>query len=291
MNKYKKLILLSSVFMLSKLCVASEIIHTPKLSAPYDPNAVYVSALLDLVLSKIETPYKIRYTKLPMLQGRAIEEAAKKNGLVDVLWSMTTTEREKKLIAIKIPIDKGLLGWRIPLVKKNKAEILNNVKDINDLKRFTAGQGHDWPDTEILRRNNMRVVTSWDYETLFSMLGDNRFDYFPRSIMEIYSDLANHKKDGVVIDENIILHYPTAAYFFVTPRKPKLAINLEAGLRRAIADGSFDALFRHCLGKYITEAAINRRRVIEMENPTVDAALNHANGELWFRPKTSISSQ
>lgn len=291
MNKYKKLIILSSVLAMSKLCLALNVIRTPKLSAPYDPNAVYVSALLDLVLSKIETPYKVVYTKLPMLQGRAIEEATKKNGVVDVLWSMTTTEREKKLIAIKIPIDKGVLGWRIPLVKKEKVEALSNVKSIGDLRRFTAGQGHDWPDTEILRSNNLRVVTSWDYETLFSMLGDNRFDYFPRSVMEIYSDLENHKNGGIAMNENIILHYPTAAYFFVTPRRPKLAINLEAGFRRAIADGSFDALFRNCIGKYINEAAINRRRVIEMENPTVDSALSHASGELWFRPKASISSQ
>ena len=40
---------------------------------------------------------------------------ASSQGTVDICWTMSTDERETQILPIRIPIDKGLIGWRIAL--------------------------------------------------------------------------------------------------------------------------------------------------------------------------------
>jgi hypothetical protein len=89
---------------------------------------------------------------------------------VDVVWAMTSNTREEKLLPIRISIDKGLMGWRVALMSKEHASLLQNVHSMSDLQPFQAGQGHDWPDRQILADNGLPVQTSSSYEGLFHML-------------------------------------------------------------------------------------------------------------------------
>ncbi|WP_018152814.1 transporter substrate-binding domain-containing protein [Leeia oryzae] len=269
----------------SMCCQAGELVRFPTLPGANDPNEAYVLAMLRLGLAKSGKAYEVVAGANPMLQGRAILDASSPTGKIDVLWSMTTNERESKLLPIPIPIDKGLLGWRIPLLRADHANLLADVTGLADLSHLKAGQGHDWPDTEILRSNGLTVQTSSDYETLFSMLSVGRFDYFPRSIMEIWNDIANHPTAGFVVDDHIAIHYPAAAYFFVSPRRPQLAKDLQSGLERAIADGSFETLYQARLGPFIKRSHLGQRHVIELANPLLKMSsipLN-ARGQL-FQP-------
>lgn len=269
----------------SALCLAVEEVHYPTLPSAHDPNETYTLAMLQLGLKKSGKAYRLVADTAPMLQGRAIQEASNPAGSIDVLWTMTTPEREAQLLPIRIPIDKGLLGWRVPLLRADRLNLLAGASSLAGLRRWTAGQGHDWPDTEILQGNGLNVVTSSQYDSLFRMLQAGRFDYFPRSVMEIWNDVANHPDKSLVVDSHIAIHYPAAAYFFVTPRRPQLAKDLEAGLERAIADGSFEALFRARLGPFVERARLQRRHVIELANPLLDkTSLPLDRPELWYRP-------
>lgn len=278
---------LGILLMITELfCPAAEVVRYPALSAAHDPNRAYVVAVLQLALAKSGKSYDlVSDPTIPMQQGRAIAEARSATGKVDVIWTMTTKEREAQLLPIRIPIDKGLLGWRIPLLDANRTDLLSELATLTDLQRWKAGQGHDWPDTEILRSNGLNVVTSCCYDTLFSMMLAGRFDYFPRSIMEIWVDIANHPTMPLVADSHVVIHYPAAAYFFVSPRRPRLAKDLQTGLERAIADGSFEAVFQAQLGPYIERAQLGRRRIIELTNPLLDVtSLPLERPELWYRP-------
>ena len=83
----------------------------------FDHRVEYPVALLKLTLSKIKPSLKAVPSKQPMQQGRALRQLAK--GLdVDVVWSGTSKEREEKLRPIRIPLQKGLNGYRLFLVKK-----------------------------------------------------------------------------------------------------------------------------------------------------------------------------
>ncbi len=206
-------------------------------------------------------------------------------GPLDVIWTMTSDEREKQVLPIRIPIDKGFFGWRIAFVNGDNPSLLHGVKTIEDLAKFKAGQGYLWPDTPILRSNGLPVVTGSD-ETLANMLSAKRFDYFPRPIIAIWNEQKNQKEfSSFAIDTTFVLHYPTAFYFFVAPDRTKLAQDLSTGLERAIADGSFDTVFNKYFQGFIRQADIKNRHIFELENPLIGpGSLPLNRPELWFRP-------
>ncbi|MFC4160678.1 substrate-binding periplasmic protein [Chitinimonas lacunae] len=255
----------------------------PQSGTAGDVRDIYPLKLLQLALDKAgATHYVLRMSSVPMLQGRALVEL-ERGKLIRVGWGMTSIEREAALLPIRIPMFKGMIGWRIPLVRQDRSELLGSVRTLQDLRRFVVGQGHDWPDTEILRGNGIEVVGVPLYDSLFQMLISNRFDYFPRSIVEIWAEAEQYRKDGVVIDQNLLIRYPTTFYFFVNKRDTALAETLRTGLEQAIADGSFDRLFCQHYGQLITQAKLERRTLIELVNPILPPETPLARKELWFR--------
>ncbi|MFD2449342.1 hypothetical protein ACFSQE_13670 [Vogesella fluminis] len=75
------------------------------------------------------------------------------------------------------------------LLPAGKADLLKSVYTVRDLHDKVAGQGHDWPDTYILRAAGLPVETSIGYEALFGMLRHGRFDYFPRGVLEVEDEI------------------------------------------------------------------------------------------------------
>lgn len=276
--------------VLASLCLlgASDLAHAEVIiysrpEATNDTRTAYPLKLLRLAFDKAGARHQLRASAIPMQQGRALTELAR-GGTVRVVWSMTSIEREAALLPIRIPIYKGLIGWRLPLVRAEEPDLLSGVHGMQELRHFTAGQGHDWPDTEILRGNGLNVVGVPRYDSLFQMLAMKRFDYFPRSISEIWAEAQQHRADGIVIDRNLVIRYPTAFYFFVNKRDTVLAETIRSGLEHAIADGSFDRLFCQHHVRVIEQARLKRRTVIELNNPILPPLTPLARKELWFRP-------
>lgn len=250
-----------------------------------DPIATYIVELLDLAIKKSGDQYVIIKSKeAPVPQARQILEMSQNLGKLDVIWTMTSDERERQVLPIRIPIDKGFFGWRIAFVNADNPALLHGVRTSKDLSKFHAGQGFLWPDTEILRSNGLPVITGSD-ESLANMLKAKRFDYFPRPVIAIWNEKKNAEYRDFEIDTAIILHYPTAFYFFVAPQQKKLAADLTKGLEKAIADGSFDRLFNRYFLSSIRSAKIKDRVIFELKNPLIkDGSLPLKNSKLWFHP-------
>jgi membrane-bound lytic murein transglycosylase MltF len=185
---------------------------------------------------------------------------------IDIVCFMTSAEREAAFLPIRIPVDKGLIGWRLLLISKVKARYAEGWTNIEQLKRLRAGQGSDWPDTEILRSNGFLVHGTSNYEGLFSMLSQGRIDYFPRSVNEVWNEADAHS-DQLEVEPSVVLRYPSASYFFVRKGNDKLAVDVTAGLEKMIADGSFDKLFYEYYGDILKRSSLKDRRVIELRNP------------------------
>lgn len=255
------------------------------LEKAHDPIAAYVVEILALAIKKSGEAYVIeKLSGAPVPQARQIVDLSHNRGDLDVIWTMTSDEREAQILPIRIPIDKGFFGWRIAFVNADQANLLQSIKTKADLAKFKAGQGYLWPDTDILRSNGLPVVTGSD-ESLPSMLKAKRFDYFPRPVIAIWTEQKNHSELNLAIDTTVALHYPTAFYFFVAPNQKKLAQDLTKGLERAIADGSFDAVFNKYFQTFIKQADIKNRLIFDLNNPLIKAGslpLNRA--KLWFRP-------
>lgn len=270
------------------LLLAAWPVQAEKISVVYsreipeaDSRLDYPVRLLELALKKSGTHYDIRSYPRPMPQGAALTRLATGAG-VNVVWSMTSKDREEQLLPIRVPIDKGLFGYRIAFVREQHRGIISGVKGLDDLRAFAAGQGHDWPDTDILQGNGLRVATSTAYEGLFAMLQAGRFDYFPRSILEIWDETALASKQQLVVEDKVLLHYPAAIYFFVNKKDAALASAIEAGLHKAMADGSFDTLFYERFGDVIKRANLRGRVAIALTNPLLPAATPLGRKALWL---------
>lgn len=248
-----------------------------------DTGYEYPIHLLDLALRKSGVAYTLHALATPMLQGRALKQLAAGDEL-NIVWSMTSVEREAELLPIRIPIDKGLLGWRVFLVHQNQSKRFAGVRSLKGLAEFEAGQGHDWPDTEILRANRLPVQAVMGFNNLFPMLEKGRFDYFPRSILEVWGEQKQHAHQGLVVEETLLLHYPTAFYYFVNKKDTALAHAVESGLRTALQDGSFDALFHKTYGKVLQRANLQQRRRLELYNPLLPPQTPLDHKELWLTP-------
>lgn len=245
-----------------------------------DLNARYAIGAIKLGLDKAQHPYRLAINHTKFSEERYRQDA--QDGIVDVIWSAANRTLEKKLIPIKVPLYKGLLGYRIFMVHKNNKNIFANVHTLEDLRKFTFGQGRVWPDTLILRANGLKVETS-TYEGLFLMLDGNRFDAFPRAIFEPWAEIEARPNLNLAVDENIILAYKMPFYLYVSPKKPELAIALEKGLLMAVADGSFDRYFYNdpTVKKALEISDIKKRRLIELKNPNLSDTTPFNSEEFW----------
>ncbi|MDD2159678.1 hypothetical protein N1078_03700 [Pseudomonas sp. MIL19] len=259
------------------------VIHYPRRTEGEEFRSSYELAQLQLALEKAGSSLRLEPSYYSMEQERALVNL-EHNERLDVVWSMTSREREQRLLPVRIPLDKGLYGWRIALLPSSRAELLKDVRTLNDLRPFSAGQGHDWPDTDILRSNGLPVTISANYGSLFHMLQAQRFDYFPRSVIELWDELKHPRSKQLVADQHVLLHYPAAMYFFFSRQRPELAQTVRLGLQRAIADGSFERLFQEHFAADLQRAQLHKRQVIELQNPFLPGATPLQRRELWFTP-------
>lgn len=259
----------------------SDLIRYPRRADGDEFRSIYALAQLQLALDKAGSSLRLEPSHYSMEQERALVNL-EHNDRLDVAWSMTSIEREQRLLPVRIPLDKGLFGWRIALLPKDRAQLLKDVRNLDDLRQFSAGQGHDWPDSEILRAHDLPVRVSSSYGSLFRMLQAQRFDYFPRSVIEIRDELEQPRAKQLVVDPHVLLHYPTAMYFFFSRKRPELAETVRIGMEKAIADGSFEQLFQQHFAASLQRAQLDQRQLIELHNPLLPSATPLQRRELWF---------
>jgi ABC-type amino acid transport substrate-binding protein len=253
----------------------------PKNESNADARNVYPIKVLELALAKAGGQYEVQPSKSVMQRTRQLSQLAEAQEL-DVVWSVTSAERERDFLPIRIPIDKGLLGWRICLVHKDNLAKLSDVQNLEQLKAFSAGQGKDWADVQILRANGLKVELGSTYDGLFQMLQAKRFDYFPRSVLEIWGELEKHPGMEFEVEPGLILQYPSAFYFFVNKNNTALAERIERGLRAAIKDGSFEKLFEQYNGPLIARANLRNRKHLMLTNPLLPEATPLKQKEFWL---------
>lgn len=264
-----------------------ERIRYPRQEASPDSRSDYFLAVLELALSKSRATfgdYQLMPADLGMQQARALDSLLSKRHL-DVVWTITSREREQQLLPIRIPLDKGLYGYRALLIRAGDQPRFDAVRQLKDLAPLIAGQGHDWPDTKILRANGLRVETNSRYISSFEMLARGRFDYFPRGVSEIGPELQQHRDLSLALEQRLLLYYPSAMYFFVNPQATQLAARLQQGLEAALADGSFDRLFnQHPAMREALRLLRQERQLLVLTNPLLPEQTPINVARYWYRP-------
>jgi hypothetical protein len=279
----KRILALLSLTCLIGAAAARTVVY-PRAETDVDERDRYPVQLLKLALSKTNSSIELKPHAVFMLQVRAMREVERQSGL-DIVWTMTSREREQALLPIRIPIDRGLLGWRLLLVQPAREPDFAQVHSLDALKAMRGGQGADWPDTTILRAAGLAIDESARYGDLFQKLAAGRIDYFPRSVQEIWGELDSHRDQGFVIEPTLALHYPTAMYFFVSKQRPELAAEIRKGLEIALRDGSFEALFQKNFGEVLKRSRLGERQVFELKNPLLPPETPLHDARLWYRPQ------
>ena len=261
--------------------VGAEVVRVPAPEFNGDHRMDYAIQLLQLVLSKTGTEYRLQVAQVLMNQDRgALELEAGR--LIDVCALPTSAEREARLLPIRIPITKGALGWRIGLIRKGDQELFAHVNTLQDLKGVRLAQARDWPDTKIFQANGISVITAPASEGLFKMLEAKRFDYLPRDPLAIWEEQENNA-DELAVEPHLALHYYQDSFFMVNRKNTRLAQVIHDGLERAIRDGSFDKLFQQYFGEQIRKAHLETRTVIELQNPLLSPEESPTNRpDLWY---------
>lgn len=263
------------------------VVRYPDTGSERDTRNDYYLKLLRLALEKSRPDYgdyRLEAKPMRIPQGRILRMISA-NDEVDVFWSMTTEERESFLRPVRFPLLKGLNGYRLLIVRSEDLAEFETITDPGQLAGKVAGQQADWPDTDILRANDLPVTTG-SYDLLFTMLNHHRFDYIPRAVNEPWSELEQRPELNLAVEPGLMLYYPTAHYFFTHRDHRVLAERLMSGLSRAMEDGSFDQLFYHhpANREAFARAGLEGRRTLELSNPLLPEATPLERARLWWSP-------
>ena len=271
--------------------VALEVVHPAPESAG-DIRFEYYWRLLAHALTLTEPdfgPYVLRSATSAMTERRALEELMTDSGKISVLVHGNVADYEKQLLPVYFPLDKGLLGYRVFLIRSETQARLESVKGLGDLRQHSIGQGLNWGDVTILRNAGLTVVEGTSYEGLFPMLAAGRFELFSRGVVEIGEELAREQSNHpeLMIEHNLLLYYPLTRYFYVrrSPEGEALARRISTGLERMLSDSSFDEMFQTFKAPFENEIGFHNRLLIEIDNPLQTPETPRNRPELWFDPR------
>ncbi|WP_299792905.1 hypothetical protein [uncultured Shewanella sp.] len=254
-------------------------------SGDIDSKQSYYIDVLKLALEKSRKefgPFLLEPVFVETLQGRRIKLVADEQ-LIDVMWTMTSKPREQELRAIYVPLMKGLMGYRISLIRSGEQTRFGQIDNLAELKTLTLGQGQDWPDSDILESQGFTVMRGKS-STLIDMLSKGRFDAFPRALHEPWSEVEG--RSDVEVESSLLIKYTAPIYFFVNKENEQLARRIESGLERAVEDGSFDKLFysHPTTAEMLKRAKLKSRKIFEIDNPNLSPMSRKLlnNKSLWL---------
>lgn len=255
----------------------------------FDASHGYYQGLIELAYEKIGKPISIEYSPY-MVQGRALNEL-RAGRLVDIYWAGTDESREQALGVVKIPLNKGLLGYRVFITHRDNIERFKKVTKLDDLRDFRLCQGAHWPDTDILLSSGLVVSPNPVYENMFRQTNAKRCDAFPRGINEAQSEIEARKNSmpDLQIYKDLIIYYPFPMYFFVQKGNTQLLSDLEKGLEMSISDGSFDRYMEsHPSTKHLfPNDRWNKSEIFIIDNPFLSKEINTNDERYWIVPPGS----
>lgn len=277
MNKWAIVFRKAAFLWLVMLCVSEAAAQDkPQEILFYQSDGAYQYQieLLQHALNLTEKKYGLATAKFVEEASTIQGELALMKGTIEVGFLPSSQSRESRLLAIKIPILQGMLGYRLLLTTRESNHKLTQVQSLDDFRnRLIGGVGIHWDDLKIYNHNGLVTRTSFEYSKLFELVASSQIDYFALGVNEIFEELERLSSSypQLMINSDVAFFYPFPAYFFVGSHNQRLAERLEAGLLQAEADGSFKQLFdKHFKDNIQKLKMLGPKRVFNLENPNVE---------------------
>ncbi len=289
---FRSLVLGSLFLLVPPVALAGE--HQVLLYSQKEFRYQYYLALLRQALDVTEGDYGKTDVQIYQPHTTEITEA---RGMVllqqrriHIAFVPTSREREESFRAVPIPLDQGLLGLRLLLIKESSQPRFDRIQNAKELReKMLGGFNTNWFDYDIYKSNGFRVLPATKYETLFKMLESGRFDYFSRGLIEVWPELDNFKNQypDLRVENRFAFYYNIPVYFFVHKDNEQLAQRIEEGLKRIQASGAFSKLFQAYYGEDIARAQLDKRHIIILDNPQARQGIPVIK-PFWWPAKTAF---
>ncbi|APW43664.1 hypothetical protein RS694_14730 [Rhodoferax saidenbachensis] len=233
-------------------------------------------------------PFELHMAINEMNETRQVVEMEKGGGLVNTVSLPARKDLDKRLVAVRIPKDFGVLGFRVFLIRAEDQPRFDAIRTVADLQAIRIGQGTTWVDGKILEDAGLQVVRGSDFEGLFQMLQEKRFDAFSRGVYEAGRELEARQASLVdlAIEKGLLLYYPMPGYYWFpnTPDGKLRARRVEAGLTAMVADGTLKRLFLQEYGLVLKQLDLSRRRLLKIDNSQLGPDEPLDNPAFWLNP-------
>lgn len=254
-----------------------------------DTRYIYANELLKRILQKTEAKDVASTIQLyPEAVSRERSLALLKEGKIDFIAAATQKYWEEALIPIRIPIRKGIEGYRLFLVHQDHVDKLANSQTLSDVRELKTGAGFQWVIRGVLEENQFDVVASRSYEGLFKMLNADRFSTFSRGTNEIFTEFETYRNNNpnIRIDQSTALYTPFPTFYFVSPKNKTLAKRIQQGLEIMLKNGEFDAFFYQHHSNLLAQATLETRKIFILNNPNLSEATRKtiSDQKLWLTP-------
>lgn len=190
--------------------------------------------------------------------------------------------KNKRKIVIKQSLTKGLLGYRLLIVRKDSLAIFQTLNKLSELQSMSIGIPATWADAELFRQNNFKVVERGTLEDIFIRLQRQEFDFIAlgaNEIEDVFADYAEPLKD-LTIEPTKMIYYPFPLVFYINPSEPELANRLEIGLANIMQNGQFEALFRAHHGNVVSRLNLKKRQMYTLQNTLLPEDMSNMSSNL-----------
>ena len=200
--------------------------------------------------------------------------------LVTVAGNVKFTKKQK--IIINLPLAKGLLGYRLLIVRNESLQMFQALQESKDLQAFSVGVPATWADAELFRQNDFNVVERGTLDDIFTRLKNKEFDFIALGANEIEEVFTQYVEapDDLSIETSMMIYYPFPLIFYVNPEKPGLAKRLETGLLIIMQNGQYETLFRKHHGDVVERLNLKKRNIFSLHNSLLPQEMNNVSATL-----------
>lgn len=186
----------------------------------------------------------------------------------------TKLANEEKIL-IPLPLMKGLLGYRVLIIRAADKEKFAAIKSAQQLQQLRMGIPSTWADAELFRHNGYEVEEKGSFDDLFVRLENNEFDYVTfgaNEVAGVFNERAA-KSGKLMVDSSLLVFYPFPLVFYINPNNKALAERVNQGLQTINRTGELDKIFNRYFAADLTAVNLPARRIIKLDNPILPAEM------------------
>lgn len=240
-----------------------------------EPHLAHASALVNAALQAAGMEAQFVYSPL----GNELRNVSMISSGQTHLDMMPATPARLKLVKegrlrmIPIPLDRGILGYRINILLTAQQEKLAGVHTQEDMRAFVLGQNEGWMDVEIYRAAGIptKGIRNWSDGQFAAQMEAGFIDLFPLGLEETLTYFLPHFRahyPQLGVDPHVLLRYPWFRFVWVSvgEETDELYTALQRGFDIIAQNGVFLEVWK----RYRTEPQKEffvTRRIIQIPNP------------------------